>query len=149
IALLVPAVQKVREAASRTQCTNNLKQITLAFHSYHDTNKKIPSLSTAYNGLPVSLHFVLLPYIEQNALYNDGLSTGGCQTNAGAPTAMQTTVVSTFVCPSDGLSHPFGLTLPLANSSYNNWAATNYPGNHFVFGYYTGTLSAPSWTPPG
>src|SRR6186997_1768717 len=90
IALLVPAVQKVREAAARTQCTNNMKQLTLAFHGFHDVNKKIPSLSTLVAGVPHSLHFDLLPYIEQNNLYSTGMSSGGCQTTT-TPTAMQKT----------------------------------------------------------
>jgi prepilin-type N-terminal cleavage/methylation domain-containing protein len=76
IGLLLPAVQKVREAAARTQCANNLKQIGLAIHNYHDANGKLPSGhlelgpptvgATTYFG---GLFITILPFIEQDALY--------------------------------------------------------------------------------
>src|ERR1051325_10159976 len=85
IALLVPAVQKVREAAARTQCVNNMKQIGLALHSYHDTIKRLPPASqvpwyTAANGdqdayMQLQAPFgpnwavLILPYIDQGPLY--------------------------------------------------------------------------------
>src|SRR5438093_8402659 len=77
IALLVPAVQKVREAAARIQCTNNVKQVTLATHAIHDVNKVLPPVASpdgwtaltaaapAYNGGPWTLFNFILPFIEQ------------------------------------------------------------------------------------
>src|SRR5271155_720985 len=72
IALLVPAVQKVREAAARTQCLNNLKQIGLALHNYESTNKTFPPAETwpAPATGQVSVHVALLPYVEQGNLYS-------------------------------------------------------------------------------
>lgn len=70
IALLVPAVQKVREAAARTQCENNLKQLGLAMHSYHDDNKKFPYLRSGGGQNRHTWAILLLPYIEQQSVYD-------------------------------------------------------------------------------
>jgi prepilin-type N-terminal cleavage/methylation domain-containing protein/prepilin-type processing-associated H-X9-DG protein len=67
IGLLVPAVQKVREAAARTQCANNLKQIGLAFHNYHDNHKAFPPDRIAMCWPTWAV--LILPYIEQGSLY--------------------------------------------------------------------------------
>jgi prepilin-type N-terminal cleavage/methylation domain-containing protein/prepilin-type processing-associated H-X9-DG protein len=68
IGLLVPAVQRVREAAARAQCLNNLKQIALAAHSYHDANKTFPAgMDLAHVGPLV----YMLPFMEQNAMYQN------------------------------------------------------------------------------
>ena len=70
IGLLLPAVQKVREAASRSQGSNNLKQIGLAMHNYHDTYNKMPSDIYSKDGKPLlSWRVAILPYIEQDQLY--------------------------------------------------------------------------------
>src|SRR2546427_7782402 len=74
IGLLLPAVQKVREAAARMQCQNNLKQLGLALHNYHDANKHFPyGRGAPYPGAPVyarwSVHSQILPYIEQGNLF--------------------------------------------------------------------------------
>jgi prepilin-type N-terminal cleavage/methylation domain-containing protein len=73
IGLLVPAVQKVRDAAARAQCQNNLKQIALALHIHHDAKKTFPpgGMQTGRNGTPCYSTWAIeiLPYIEQEALY--------------------------------------------------------------------------------
>ena len=68
VALLLPAVQQAREAARRTQCKNNLKQLGLAFHNYHDVVKVLP-MSVGWNDMP-NWRVMLLPYLDQAALYN-------------------------------------------------------------------------------
>ena len=95
IGLLVPAVQKVREAAARTQCSNNLKQLGLAFQNYHDTYKRLPAEGT---GTPISFYVRLLPYVEQGPLYNQiqPLLTAG---NYGGVQAI-CAPVPIFLCPS-------------------------------------------------
>ncbi|MFO0811256.1 MAG: DUF1559 domain-containing protein [Gemmataceae bacterium] len=86
IGLLLPAVQKVREAAARAKCQNNLKQIGLAIHNYHDANNVLPSsgtLTLLTSGSDTILKepwgLMILPYLEQDAIYrqwdrNDGVS---------------------------------------------------------------------------
>src|SRR4051812_32157127 len=74
IALLVPAVQKVREAAARTQCSNNIKQLGIAFHAHHDVKKTFPKgvqwAGNSMFGSPrMSFLVYLYPYVEQDAVY--------------------------------------------------------------------------------
>lgn len=73
IALLLPAVQSAREAARRTQCVNNLKQIGLAFHNYHSVNNRFPAHAIySKDGKPLlSWRVAILPFIEQQALYEE------------------------------------------------------------------------------
>src|ERR1700734_97622 len=82
IGLLLPAVQKVREAANRMKCQNNLKQIGLALHSYHDTNKQFPPGYVDGNTTPASTPdndvgpgwgwaSFLLPFLELNSVYSE------------------------------------------------------------------------------
>ena len=75
IALLLPAVQQAREAARRTQCKNNIKQLGLALHNYHDVNLTFPPGYVLQEGGAVGAHnwdwsAMILPYIEQSALFN-------------------------------------------------------------------------------
>src|SRR5438445_2187600 len=77
IGLLLPAVQKVREAASRAKCSNNLKQIGLALHNYHDANRTFPKCAApkdasnnTVNLAGLAWHVHILPYVEQSALYS-------------------------------------------------------------------------------
>jgi prepilin-type N-terminal cleavage/methylation domain-containing protein len=104
IALLVPAVQKVREAAARTQCLNNLKQIGLATQSYHDTYKRFALGGTNING-PADLsswcaQFQILPYIEQGPMYQLEINTGGT-------TPAPQSGVPNYLCPSRSHAQPY------------------------------------------
>jgi len=103
IALLLPAVQAAREAARRSQCVNNLKQIGLALHNYHDVTGALP-WGFGYTGWnDWSGHAMLLPYIEQGPLYNalnfraGGADYGGAADN----TTVVRSTLTAMLCPSD------------------------------------------------
>jgi prepilin-type N-terminal cleavage/methylation domain-containing protein len=123
IALLLPAVQQAIEAARRTQCKNNLKQIGLAMHNYHDTFLVFP-IGTM-DGINANLHqrgiqrnapdrglcfyHMLLPYVEQTALYEAIMaktypSVPGTRVRLSSQVPERDYVVSTWMCPSDPVS---------------------------------------------
>jgi prepilin-type N-terminal cleavage/methylation domain-containing protein/prepilin-type processing-associated H-X9-DG protein len=105
IGLLLPAVQKVREAAARMKCQNNLKQMALAVHNFESTYQFFPHFGYGYGG---SWMTKILPYIEQGNVYN--ISDYYVQS---------ATIISTYLCPSD----PFG-SAPVGGG--DNFAPTDY-----------------------
>jgi prepilin-type N-terminal cleavage/methylation domain-containing protein len=121
IGLLVPAVQRVREAAARTQSKNNLRQLTVSMHNHNDTHKYIPGNWETRGGVTASLHFWLLPFIEQNGIHQTGLADP-------FPHNLQQVrsfVVPTFIAPADpSLINGMGT---------GDWAASCYGANHAVF----------------
>ncbi len=156
IGLLLPAVQKVREAAARIQCANNLKQIGLAVHNFAGTYNKVPpigswganfrgndfppaisggSLTSADNSTGTWLLHIF-PFIEQQNLYNQFSALGNLTTPDPYPPAtyfnaydaLITTPIKMYLCPSDG-SNPSGQM----NHSAGSYASTNYAGNVMVF----------------
>ncbi|QDV49681.1 DUF1559 domain-containing protein [Gimesia fumaroli] len=102
IALLLPAVQQAREAARRSSCKNNMKQIGLALHNYHDVHLAFPSgrmRTTASDYLGHSTQTMLLPYIDQASLYNQMNFTVGF--NSAPNFALGQTVLPAFLCPTN------------------------------------------------
>jgi prepilin-type N-terminal cleavage/methylation domain-containing protein len=147
IGLLVPAVQKVRSAAARTQSVNNAKQIILACHSYHDTYKVLPPLDNVLPGIPANANgaqpvsglFFILPYIEQINVYNLGIANGGAWPSAfgkgGGPTSAGAQIIPTYISPQDP-SNPIN---PWVESNGGTWGISNYGLNHAVFGVPCGS----------
>jgi prepilin-type N-terminal cleavage/methylation domain-containing protein/prepilin-type processing-associated H-X9-DG protein len=142
IGLLLPAVQKVREAAARSTCQNNLHQIGLAMHMYQDANNTLPpgwvtknvGTTTLAPSPGWSWNLLILPYLEQQNLFN-GINPDLSVTLA--PVAAQTnacqTPVKTYVCPSDTgtqLNSAFGNQAPFGTQV----AKVNYVINRAVLG---------------
>jgi prepilin-type N-terminal cleavage/methylation domain-containing protein/prepilin-type processing-associated H-X9-DG protein len=160
IGLLLPAVQKVREATARIKCQNNLKQLGLALHNYHDVNSKFPPITPAATKFAGTeyiyyAHF-LLPYIEQSAYYQAIHSAGGTgnqwitpqpYNNPGVyPANIKGVVQPVFSCPSDFADHQLkeiGPGVPLTSINYygmcsalndsNLWGEVAYPATQKAF----------------
>jgi len=118
IALLLPAVQAAREAARRMSCSNNLKQIGLALHMYHDTNKCLPPGWIAFDPSTGKPHWFgepgwgwaarILPFMEQKAVYENLVHLDLPITDPKNAEA-RLTQISTFLCPSDAGDATFTL----------------------------------------
>lgn len=155
IAMLLPAVQQAREAARRTQCKNNLKQIGLALHNYHDTYLTFPpgwigvdpvtrQMAAHHGGSGVGWGTLILPQLDQTPLYNR--FDFNVPINAPANKPLITTIIPAFVCASDTASQstwsihdessPSTVLAELATSNYVAAFGTeptdgceNVPGN--------------------
>jgi prepilin-type N-terminal cleavage/methylation domain-containing protein len=166
IGLLLPAVQKVREAAFRTQCLNNLKQIGLATHNAGNTNSYFPCFYGWYPSLQPTPgsgwgteFFHLLPYIEQDNLYHSAVATGpnpngedpggqyfSSAAGYGTPQFVGANVIKTFICPADPTYPGSG---PIENAVWGGndggqplWGPGSYAGNASIFGSFTPLLGA-------
>jgi type II secretory pathway pseudopilin PulG len=106
IALLLPAVQAAREAARRMQCTNNMKQYILAMHNYHSAANSFPGIQNQCgNQNRYSVNLALLPYVEQNAMYEKIVAE---VISPGANSATMITPLNFLLCPSDTYSKELG-----------------------------------------
>jgi prepilin-type N-terminal cleavage/methylation domain-containing protein len=134
IGLLLPAVQKVREAAARIRCDNNLKQFGLAVHNYHDQNNSCPPFwfdntgNTPPGSTQASFFYYLLPYIEQDNIFRNGVVNGQPNIFVTQPDGMVTyaEIIKLFLCPVDPKNDP---PYPWAGG----WAFTNYVANWQAF----------------
>src|SRR5215469_10008874 len=152
IGLLLPAVQKVREAAARTQCTNNLKQIALAMHSFHDTAGGLPPGLIVFgnvnsdwidhpdrtNDWGPNWAVFLLPYLEQTALYNQVLSSVNVCLSQGVNASgsqawrpiIAAATVKSYLCPSDAANtSPYVPPTTLTFNGSATWNRGNYAAN--------------------
>jgi prepilin-type N-terminal cleavage/methylation domain-containing protein len=143
IGLLLPAVQKVREAAARMSCSNNLKQLGLAMHSYHDAKSQLPSggahnrdgadaASADSTSWGPSWAVSILPYIEQDNLYK-GYNYALERARDGVNAAVVGVEIKTFKCPSDNYDSAWSNTAAFARGNYainagagNAFSTTDY-----------------------
>jgi prepilin-type N-terminal cleavage/methylation domain-containing protein/prepilin-type processing-associated H-X9-DG protein len=131
IALLLPAVQSAREAARRAQCSNNLKQVGLALHNYHDSNLSFPTGGiTGWNGTPAGTQqggngftwrVLVLPYIEGGTTYNainlNVLMSANQYDSGEGYTAWVNAPLASWLCPSDGTN----------GNGYRTWGGSSCP----------------------
>jgi prepilin-type N-terminal cleavage/methylation domain-containing protein len=147
IGLLLPAVQKVREAAARMSCSNNLKQLMLGTHNYQSAFNGLPALSQAFDGQVYDQTWfgLILPFIEQQNMYARAIYVAGTYTTrpglangTSSGTFNYSTIVKPFQCPSD----PTGNNGILTSGAYTTYAGTSYAPNTQVFGSQPGVNNA-------
>ncbi|HMP03816.1 MAG TPA: DUF1559 domain-containing protein [Gemmatales bacterium] len=153
MALLLPAVQKVRAAADRMKCASNMRQLVTACHNYHNDYNKLPvggwqqnppagPFPFAFNGY--TLFMQILPYVEADAIHR--------RMNFAQPWTIPATgataaIIKVFVCPSDLLEEPsfsivYDATGSPANASYGLYSACSYVGSGGTFTYYPNDMPA-------
>jgi prepilin-type N-terminal cleavage/methylation domain-containing protein len=137
IGLLLPAVQKVREAAARTQCLNNLKQIGLALHNFHDAHSALPNSRKDAN---YTWLVEILPYAEQGALAAQWNMSAGSYASQTA--AARETKVSIFFCP----SRRTAASAPLATEPMDGTTTPTYTGAQADYAACIGTGGDYWWT---
>ena len=135
IGLLVPAVQKVREAANRMSCSNNLKQLGLAVSGVNDSFGRIPPAWGTGNGTGTGL-WCLMPFIEQDAPFKaTNTNVNNTFPDGGGNRYGSNCVVKTFLCPSDASGPDNGLWARGGTTNeVGNWGFSNYGMNFQVFG---------------
>jgi prepilin-type N-terminal cleavage/methylation domain-containing protein len=128
IGLLLPAVQKVREAAAKTQCANNLKQIGIAIHGYHGVYGTLPPARLDYDG-GVTWCVLILPFVEQENFYNQWAATGVTRHYYVHPDAVRQTQVKLYYCPARRAPGGVSTTNPVSDKPDDNTPTANpYPG---------------------
>jgi prepilin-type N-terminal cleavage/methylation domain-containing protein/prepilin-type processing-associated H-X9-DG protein len=170
ISLLLPAVQSAREAARRAQCTNNMKQIGLAMHNYHDQMGSYPPGCISLAGNPwgaqtseLGWRAMILPQMEGINVYNSiNFSISSNQINNGAQFTSYNTVFSSWLCPSDGTNGDGRLPSNVPTGQYTDQPidpgtgktaaltpVSNYAGS-FGDNYCGGVLCSPGlvWETP-
>jgi len=153
IGLLLPAVQKVREAASRMKCSNNIKQMSLAIHNYASTYQdKLPAgcMRDAGPGRTLNILSIILPYLEQDALYKYGTLAGqgsnfwdnAVPAGTSPSNTIRSVTLKAYQCPSDPT-----ITNGYPANQINAWGATSYAANFQLFAKTTvaGTAGGNSW----
>lgn len=152
IALLLPAVQQAREAARRSQCRNNLKQLGIALHNYHDVSKQFPingGIGSGGYAWQAGTHrkgtwlVQLLPYLEQNNFFEQLDFTGDVVGQIDGDSSLRGQVLDVLVCPSDPGSKVGDSGRAISNyacspgaqrTASNGGSCTTYPGNTFGTG---------------
>jgi prepilin-type N-terminal cleavage/methylation domain-containing protein/prepilin-type processing-associated H-X9-DG protein len=132
IGLLLPAVQKIREAANRMTCSTNLKQLAIAMHAYHDSNGKLPPGVGPFGCCWGTWQVHVLPYLEQGNMFSHYVNLGGNDTTGPrygeTPNVTQITSnrLKILTCPSDKPNAPIG-SPPITSHNY----AVNYGNTSF------------------
>jgi prepilin-type N-terminal cleavage/methylation domain-containing protein/prepilin-type processing-associated H-X9-DG protein len=133
IGLLLPAVQKVREAAARLQCQNNLKQIGVALHNYHGVNGRFPQGVKTGTGNLLSFHVYILPYMEQETAFNQ--LNQNQQYDSATNLAVGLVKIPCYLCPT-------------ANQLYTQYGSGEWSGGQMTYTTHYYGVAGPIGTNP-